>query len=1219
MVDDTPGNLKLLWEILTAESHQVRLARNAKGALGEIASQVPDLILLDIMMPDMDGFELCKILKQNPKTESIPVIFITALNSPEDKARAFNVGGADYIPKPFNHLEVCARVRHHLNHRRTQDALRASEQRMRAIFAAMTDVVVIRDRQGQCLQVAPTQATRELESEQSLLETPLETLVHPQDVGNVQHAIHTTLNEQKMQKVQYRCQKDKQEVWLDARLTPLTHDTLVWVARDITDNKLTEQKLERNAQEMRRIFEAMSDLVLIINPYQEDVQIMPTRYLQTAQTAHDILEATFERFFGKTAQPKFRQIVEQVLAHQDAQNFEYSIPVRQDFCWFSASISVLSEDTVIWVARDISDRIQAEQKLQRFATELEQRVIERTAQLQAVNTNLRNEIHERRIAQVRLEQSELRFRVAVDNIPTLFVIYNRDLNYQFVNQHATQVLGRRREEMLGRSDQEIFPPSIIREYLPLLEQAAQTKQLQTRECYVVVPTQGLRTLTVTYVPLLTDQGKLEQILGIAYDITERKRSEQALNYAKEQLQAVIDAVPGFVSWIGALNGESVGEPSQFYYLGVNQQIATAYERPREEFIGQQLGFLNLGDDYTQLMKNLFVQSETTLSELIDLHIQGQQRSYLVVAQKYQENTAAVSVGIDLSDRISMEKRLQQSYERSQLLSELTLKVRQSLEIDEIVHTAVWELHHLLNADRVALVEYHQPYHGRIVQEASLDHHPKLGKDNTSLHIIYCDFEAIEFCVIDDVNQTALSPGEIEFYEQFHIKAQLTVPIFVQQKLWGVVVVHQCAHPRHWEPDEIDLLLALADQVGIALTQAHLLNNLEDLVAERTLELQQEITERTKAETALRTSQEQLQHIINSSVYGIVICDTCGNIQFMNHSAMRLFGREASELLGMNLGMPIRSVDQVELSLLPVSDGHSCTVEIRSVEVQWQGKPAHLLSLMDITERKLVEQMKDEFLSIASHELRTPLTSIRGALGLLVSGQLGTFTEQGQNMVEIAVSNTERLTRLLDDILNLERIESGRTPVVKQQCDALSLVLQAAQAMEALAGEHQVMLSLEANRQLFSCISHRQPEQSWCMPDEILIWADPDQILQTLMNLISNAVKFSSVGQAVWVGVEQMPDAVQFYVRDRGRGIPMDKLETIFGRFQQVDASDSREKGGTGLGLAICREIVRRHGGKIWVDSVVGRGSTFCFLLPSEPPSSTLSTTTALRAEMCDDP
>jgi signal transduction histidine kinase len=195
-------------------------------------------------------------------------------------------------------------------------------------------------------------------------------------------------------------------------------------------------------------------------------------------------------------------------------------------------------------------------------------------------------------------------------------------------------------------------------------------------------------------------------------------------------------------------------------------------------------------------------------------------------------------------------------------------------------------------------------------------------------------------------------------------------------------------------------------------------------------------------------------------------------------------------------------------------------------------------------------------------------------------------QRGQRMLQIAATQTDRLVRLVNDILDLGRLESGRVALVKQPCDAATLMLQSVDAMRVNAEQNDITLSV--------------------IPLKIEVWAAPDSIVQTLTNLISNAIKFSQPGSTVWVTAEAIADEpapyVLFQVKDRGRGIPSDKLESIFGQFQQVDASDSRKKGGTGLGLAICRSIIQQHGGRIWAESVLGAGSTFYFTLPLPPDS-----------------
>ena len=199
----------------------------------------------------------------------------------------------------------------------------------------------------------------------------------------------------------------------------------------------------------------------------------------------------------------------------------------------------------------------------------------------------------------------------------------------------------------------------------------------------------------------------------------------------------------------------------------------------------------------------------------------------------------------------------------------------------------------------------------------------------------------------------------------------------------------------------------------------------------------------------------------------------------------------------------------------------------------------------------------------SHELRTPLTSIRGALGLLSSGILGEINDKAANLLRIALTNSDRLVRLINDILDLERTQSGREPLVFRPVQLGEIVRQAIDGMQLVAEEAGVLLIHDKT--------------------QVEITADPDRLLQVLTNLLSNAVKFSPPNSAVSVMLRPGASGVTLSVIDQGRGIPADKLEAIFGRFQQVDASDSRQKGGSGLGLAICRAIVVQHNGRIWAE------------------------------------
>ncbi|MBD0389616.1 MAG: response regulator, partial [Nostoc sp. C3-bin3] len=385
-----------------------------------------------------------------------------------------------------------------------------------------------------------------------------------------------------------------------------------------------------------------------------------------------------------------------------------------------------------------------------------------------------------------------------------------------------------------------------------------------------------------------------------------------------------------------------------------------------------------------------------------------------------------------------------------------------------------------------------------------------------------------------------------------------------------------------------------------------INELELRVAERTAELitvnqqlQSQLDERQQTQEELRFSQARFARILDIADDAIISINGFQSITLFNQGAEKIFGYSAQEVIGrgLDLLLPQRFF---QAHRQHVADfGHSPNVARRMGErreiygrrkdgtefpaeasiskIDMGNEIFYTVILRDITERKQIERMKDEFVSVVSHELRTPLTSIHGSLGMLASGLLATDSEQGKRLLQIATDSSERLVRLINDILDIERIESGKAKMEPEICNIVDLVTQAVNVMQPLADKAGMTLSIS--------------------PLSGQVLADSDRIVQTLTNLLSNAIKFSSPGSTVWLGAQQQGDEILLTVKDTGRGIPTDKLESIFERFQQVDSSDSRNHDGTGLGLAICKSIMQQHGGRIWAESTLGEGSTFYVTLP----------------------
>ena len=388
----------------------------------------------------------------------------------------------------------------------------------------------------------------------------------------------------------------------------------------------------------------------------------------------------------------------------------------------------------------------------------------------------------------------------------------------------------------------------------------------------------------------------------------------------------------------------------------------------------------------------------------------------------------------------------------------------------------------------------------------------------------------------------------------------------------------------------------------------------------------DITEQVRAEDKLRTLSRQSNSILESVGDGIFGLDLQGRCTFINPAALQMLGYKLEEVIGRDLHAivhhtradgtpypsdesPIRNAVR-ELSAARVTkdifwrkDGTSFSVEYVArpqietsadaeetrygAELAESGRAVGVVvAFADTTERRALDRMKDEFISTVSHELRTPLTSLRAALGLITGGSLNARPEKLRQMLDIATGNTDRLVRLVNDILELERIGSGKTELRLTMCSADDLFRRAAALQQTEASKAQIRITFNSQG--------------------VNVWADPDRVLQTLANLISNAIKFSPAGTEIHLRARRVDETeAEIQVRDQGRGIPEDKLESIFERFHQVDASDSRTMGGTGLGLAICRSIIAQHGGRIWASSTLGKGSTFHFTLPTRPASNLL--------------
>jgi PAS domain S-box-containing protein len=368
------------------------------------------------------------------------------------------------------------------------------------------------------------------------------------------------------------------------------------------------------------------------------------------------------------------------------------------------------------------------------------------------------------------------------------------------------------------------------------------------------------------------------------------------------------------------------------------------------------------------------------------------------------------------------------------------------------------------------------------------------------------------------------------------------------------------------------------------------------------DLMREIGQRMTVENALRESESRARAIFESAVDGVITFNEDCVIETVNPAVEKLFGYSADELKGLHIhhlvllgdggnervpGALLRRTEpddfgNANLRLVTgwKKNGEAFPIELTISQVKLSNRFIYTGIIRDVTERMKLDRMKSEFVSVVSHELRTPLTSIRGSLALLTTSAVGELPPRAKSMISIGIQNSERLLRLINDILDMEKIESGKMEFTFEPIRARKLIEAAIEEHRTFLDQFKVHLQVEDRDGL-----------------NIMVRGDYGRLMQVLTNLLSNAAKYSPEGGTITIGAQKQAETIRIWVQDEGAGIPDAFHDEIFQKFSQADASDTRQKGGTGLGLSIAKAIVEHHGGKIDFETAKGRGTRFFFDLP----------------------
>ncbi len=435
------------------------------------------------------------------------------------------------------------------------------------------------------------------------------------------------------------------------------------------------------------------------------------------------------------------------------------------------------------------------------------------------------------------------------------------------------------------------------------------------------------------------------------------------------------------------------------------------------------------------------------------------------------------------------------------------------------------------------------------------------------------------CANDAQNDPATREFTQSYLKPLGISSMLDAGIMIAGKVVGILCLEHIGEKRQWNSDEEAFVSAAAAVMAQTLS----------------------VSQRKDAEQISKEYAQHTQTILNNVVDGIITIDENGRIASMNPAAQVLFRCKSEDFLGRYatalLPPGFRQIQEPQQAYLPVpgvkpllgtnreldglrADGSTFSMEMALSVIRRQGRLIYICTVRDISDRKRIERLKNEFVSTVSHELRTPLTSITGALGLLQGGAMGEMSEKISSLIGIAYKNCQRLTLLINDLLDIEKIAAGKMQFDLKTELVLPLVQQALDANKVMAQERHIQFSIRTDL------------------TDACILVDAKRFIQVLSNFLSNAIKFSPAAATVLVELRVNDSWVRIGVTDQGPGIPEKFRDRLFQRFSQADASDSRQTGGTGLGLAISKELVQGMNGTIGFESVEGAGATFycCFAL-----------------------
>lgn len=792
------------------------------------------------------------------------------------------------------------------------------------------------------------------------------------------------------------------------------------------------------------------------------------------------------------------------------------------------------------------------------------------------------DVTEMRAKDILLEQREQLYRSLVDAMPLCVFRKDREGRITYGNARFWSAIGYSEQEGMGKTDYDISPREIADKYrrddLAIMQSGETTDIVEDHQ-----PRRGERqVIRALKSPVRDAHGQVNGVQVMFWDITEGRMQGEKLRQREELLSRILDTVEDGILIVNQDDSMTFANKATERILGATHQeiVTSKFNDSRWQLtsvVGKPLA------DQEQPLAQVIATGEAVYDvEQSILRADGTRVTVsLNAAPLHDEGGNVIGEVVSVKDvtaRKRAENTLRRQNEYLDALHETTLRLMSRLELNDLLQVIIQRAGALVGTAN-GYIYVHEPSAEEMEMSVGTGVFDQMvgSKARRGIGATGIVWESGQTLVIDDYQKwqgRLAKPGSLQ------LASVVSVPLKSRDQVIGVFGLAHTDATKKFDETAMGVLTRFGHLASIALQNARLYDA-----------AQREIAERKRAELQLSQQKEVLQTVFDHIPVMIGMFDPFGHFTLINHEWERTLGYSLDEMNHGNvLAAMYPDVEQQRTALnfmfTPVPGWRDFKTVVRgggTVDTSWAYTPLSngttIAFGQDITQRKQVDRLKNEFISTVSHELRTPLTSIRGSLGLIAGGVAGEIPRQAKNMIEIAHKNSERLVRLINDILDIEKIESGKMVFQYKPVELLPLLEQSVEANRGYGEQYEVSFVITE------------------APSDLKINADADSITQVLTNLLSNAAKFSPPGSQVEISAKRVGTQVRVAVRDHGNGIPDGFQDRIFQKFAQADSSDSRQKGGTGLGLSIVKAIVEKHGGATGFESITGQGATFYFQLP----------------------